>query len=118
MSICLSLTHPDQPGNDLNGAGAHGGVGDLGRGDPGVLKNGVGVKPDLPRRGHSMSWGMEPRSTRGNALPGLSSVCTAVSWGEDHGAYGIDPRELHAGAHHRHRERLPAHGAVPQQLPD
>lgn len=64
MSICLALTHPDQPSHDLDGAGAHGGVGDLGHGDPGVLKDGVGVKPDLPRRGHSVSWEMEPWGTR------------------------------------------------------
>lgn len=64
MSICPSTTHPDQPGNDLDGAGAHGGVGDLGHGDPSVLEDGVGVKPDLPRRGHSMSWGMELWGTR------------------------------------------------------
>lgn len=51
----MSITHPDQPSNNFNGAGAHGGVGDLGYRDPGILEDGVGVKPDLPRRVLSMS---------------------------------------------------------------
>lgn len=63
----------------------------------------------------------EQGGTRGgrNELPGLSSAPQSrVSRRGPRRTYSIDPRELHAGVHHRHRERLPAHGAVPQQLPD
>lgn len=55
MSIYLFITHPDQPSNNFSGTSAHDGVGDLGCWDPGILKDGVGVKPDLPRRGLCVS---------------------------------------------------------------
>lgn len=63
-SICPSTTHPDQPCHDLDGAGAHGGVGDLGPGDARVLEDGVGVKPDLSGTGLGVSRGAPRRAQR------------------------------------------------------
>lgn len=40
-------TYPQNTGDDLDGPGSHGGVLDLGHGNPCVLKYVVGVKPDL-----------------------------------------------------------------------
>ena len=48
-------THPQYPGDDLDGAGSHRGVLDLLHGDPGVLKDVVGVEPDLERKRQHLS---------------------------------------------------------------
>lgn len=57
MSIYLFITHPNQPSNNFSGTSAHDGVGDLGCWDSGVLEDGVGVKPDLPKSGLCVSQG-------------------------------------------------------------
>lgn len=86
-SICPSATHPDQPCHDLDGAGAHGGVGDLGPGDARVLKDGVGVKPDLSGTGLGVS--------RGAPEEGATS-CQVSALPHRAGSRGEDPVGLTA----------------------